>query len=65
MLLTNPPKSWSVLPLGESDHKDSAHYDDQARRLFSKGTLKPTYFLDKGELIRHVESKTVVYREVN
>lgn len=65
VLLTNPPKSWSVLPLGESDHPDSAHYDDQARRLFSKGTLKPTYFLDKGALIRHVESKTVVYREVN
>ncbi|MEX0678475.1 MAG: penicillin acylase family protein [Pirellulales bacterium] len=65
VLLTSPPKSWTVLPLGESDRQDSPHYDDQARRLFSKGTLKPTYFLDKGELIRHVESKTVVYRDAD
>ena len=65
VLLTNPPKSWTVLPLGESDRADSPHYDDQARRLFSKGTMKPTYFLDKDELIRHTESKTVVYRDVN
>ncbi len=62
VLLTRPPKSWTVLPLGESDHADSPHYDDQARRLFSKGTMKPTYFLDKPELIKHVESKTVIYK---
>ena len=64
MLLTKPPKSWTLLPLGESDRPDSPHYDDQAQRLFSKGTMKPTYFLDKSELVKHVESKTVVYRDV-
>ena len=63
VLLTKPPKSWTLLPLGESDHADSPHYDDQAEQLFSKGTMKPTYFLDKDELIKHVESKTVVYRD--
>jgi acyl-homoserine lactone acylase PvdQ len=60
VLLTKPPKSWTVLPLGESDRADSPHFDDQARRLFSKGTMKPTYFLDKPELVKHVESKTVL-----
>jgi acyl-homoserine-lactone acylase len=65
VLLTNPPKSWTVLPLGESDRPDSPHYDDQARRLFSKGTMKPTYFLDKEALVRNAESKTVIYRDVH
>ncbi len=60
VLLTKPPKSWTMLPLGESDHPDSPHFDDQARRLFSKGTLKPAYFLDKSELVKHTESKTVL-----
>ncbi len=61
VLLTNPPQSWSVLPLGESDHETSPHFDDQARRVFSKGTMKPTYFLQKDELIKNAESKSVVY----
>jgi acyl-homoserine-lactone acylase len=65
VLLTSPPKSWTVLPLGESDDAKSPHYDDQARRLFSKGTLKPTYFLDKNALVPHIESTTVVYRDLN
>ena len=65
VLLTKPPRSWTLLPLGESDRNDSPHFDDQAERLFSKGTMKPTYFLDKSELIKHVESKTVVFRDVD
>lgn len=60
VLLTSPPQSWTVLPLGESDRKDSPHFDDQARRVFSKGTMKPTYFLQKEELIKNAESKSVV-----
>jgi acyl-homoserine lactone acylase PvdQ len=63
VLLTNPPKSWTLLPLGESDRPDSPHFDDQARRLFSRGAMKPTYFLDKDELVKHAESKTVLYRD--
>ena len=64
MLLTKPPKSWTLLPLGESDRADSPHYDDQAHELFSKSKMKPTYFLDKDELLKHVEAKTVVVRSV-
>jgi acyl-homoserine lactone acylase PvdQ len=60
VLLTNPPQSWTVLPLGESDQKNSPHFDDQARRVFSKGTMKPTYFLQKDELIKNAESKSIV-----
>ena len=65
VLLTKPPKSWTLLPLGESDRPDSPHYDDQARRLFSKGTMKPTHFLDKEALVRNAESKIIIYRETN
>jgi acyl-homoserine lactone acylase PvdQ len=62
VLLTKPPKSWTVLPLGESDHADSLNYQDQAEKLFSKSQMKPTYFLDREELLKHVESKTVLSR---
>jgi acyl-homoserine lactone acylase PvdQ len=62
--LSKPPKSWTLLPLGESDHKDSKHWDDQAEKLFSPGKMKPTYFLDKEELLKHVESEKKLYRDV-
>jgi acyl-homoserine-lactone acylase len=55
--LTNPPKSWTVLPLGESDDPKSLHYDDQAQKLFSNSRMKPTYFLDKAELLKHLGAK--------
>ncbi len=44
VILSNPPKSWSVIPLGESDHPASGHFDDQAEKLFSKSKMKSTYF---------------------
>jgi acyl-homoserine lactone acylase PvdQ len=62
--LTNPPHSWTFLPLGESDHPESKHFDDQAEKLFSPGKLKPTYFLDKEGLMKHVESTKVLNRPV-
>ena len=65
MLLTSPPQSWTLLPLGESDHADSGHYDDQCQKLFSKSKMKPTYFLDKDELLKHTDSKTVLLRTVD
>ena len=55
--LSNPPRSVSILVPGESDGRDSGHFDDQARELFSKGTAKPTYFGDRKELEKHVSSK--------
>jgi acyl-homoserine-lactone acylase len=60
--LTNPPRSWTLLPLGESDRRDSKHWEDQVEKLFSPGKLKPTFFLDKEELLKHVESRKVLHR---
>lgn len=55
VILTRPPQSFMVIPLGESDHRDSGHFDDQAEKLFSRSQMKPTYFLDRKELKKHVE----------
>ncbi len=55
VILTNPPRSYMVIPLGESDRKDSPHWDDQARKLFSRSLVKPTYFLNPKELQKHIE----------
>jgi acyl-homoserine lactone acylase PvdQ len=60
VLLTKPPKSWSVIPLGESDHPESGHWDDQAENLFSKGLLKSSYFMDPEGLKQHTESEKVL-----
>jgi acyl-homoserine-lactone acylase len=60
VVLTNPPQSWAVIPLGESDHRDSGHWDDQAERLFSQSQAAPTYFLKKDELMKHVTTKKVL-----
>jgi acyl-homoserine-lactone acylase len=57
VILTKPPRSWMVLPLGESDHPDSGHFDDQAEKLFSKSLAKPSYFLDRAELEKHVTAR--------
>ena len=53
VILTKPPQSWMVIPLGESDHPDSPHFDDQAGKLFSQARAKPTYFLRREELEKH------------
>lgn len=62
VILSNPPKSYSVIPMGESDHADSVHFDDQAEKLFSKSRMKSTYFLDRAELLKHLSStRELVY----
>jgi acyl-homoserine lactone acylase PvdQ len=60
ILLTDPPQSFGVIPLGESDHEESGHWDDQAEKLFSRSRVAPTYFLRPEELARHVRAKTVL-----
>jgi acyl-homoserine-lactone acylase len=60
VILTNPPQSFAVVPLGVSDRKDSGHWDDQAEKLFSKSKVAPTYFLKKSELLKHVTSTKVL-----
>ncbi len=54
VIMSNPPKSYAIIPLGESDHKESGHWEDQAEKLFSKSIVAPTFFLDKVELMKHV-----------
>jgi hypothetical protein len=46
-----------VIPLGESSNRESTHYDDQAEKLFSKSLAKPTYFLNRKDLAKHVTSR--------
>lgn len=63
VILTKTPQSFTIIPLGESDHKDSGHWDDQAEKLFSHGKAKSTYFLNKAELLKHVTAKKVLNRQ--
>ena len=60
VILTKPPQSYMVIPLGESDHPDSPHFDDQAEKLFSKSLAKPTYFLNRKELEKHATRRETV-----
>ncbi|APW60677.1 Glutaryl-7-aminocephalosporanic-acid acylase [Paludisphaera borealis] len=57
VIMTDPPESYSINPLGASDSKESGHFDDQAEKLFSKGKAVQTYFLRPNELMKHVTSK--------
>jgi acyl-homoserine lactone acylase PvdQ len=62
VILTDPPESYTLVPLGASDHKESGHWDDQAEKLFSKSRAAPTYFMRRDELLKHVTStKTLDY----
>ncbi len=64
VILTKPPRSYSVVPLGHSDDPKSPHWDDQAEKLFSRGRAAPTYFLHRDELRRHITVQKVVRRMV-
>jgi acyl-homoserine lactone acylase PvdQ len=57
VVLTQPVQSWTQPPIGESDRPDSAHYTDQAEKLFSRHKMKPTWYR-KEELLKHVSSRT-------
>lgn len=58
VILTKPPQSWTYLPLGESDDPESAHFEDQAEHLFSGRKMKSSYFMNRAELEKHVETAT-------
>ncbi len=60
VVLSNPPKSYSLLPLGQSDDPTSPHYCDQAERIMQPRRLKPTYFLNKRELMKNVTVTTTL-----
>lgn len=57
VLLTDPPQSWTYVPLGQSDDPASAHFDDQAELLFGSRRMKPSYFLQRDEVEKQAESK--------
>jgi acyl-homoserine lactone acylase PvdQ len=61
IVLTDPPESYAVIPLGESDHKESGHWDDYAEKLFSKAKVVRTYFMRPDELMKHVTSTKVLH----
>jgi acyl-homoserine lactone acylase PvdQ len=54
--LSTPIKSYLYLPVGQSDRKDSPHYTDQARLLFSARQLKPSWWLPE-DLVDHIASR--------
>jgi len=56
VILSKPVRSWTYVPIGQSDRPDSAHYRDQAQKLFSPRRLKPTWWLPE-ELAKHIESR--------
>jgi acyl-homoserine lactone acylase PvdQ len=60
VIMTDPPESYTLVPLGVSDHKESGHWDDQAEKLLSKGKATPTYFLNRAELLKHVTATMVL-----
>ena len=60
VIMTDPPESYTLVPLGVSDHKDSGHWDDQAEKLFSKSKVTPTYFMNRSELVKHLTSTKVL-----
>jgi acyl-homoserine-lactone acylase len=63
VILTDPIRSWTQPPIGQSDRRDSPHWRDQAEKLFSTATLKPSWFAKEELLDGHVASQqTLVYR---
>ncbi len=63
VVMTDPPESYTIVPLGVSDHKESGHWDDQAEKLFSKSKATPTYFMNRQELLKHVTA-TKVFKDM-
>ncbi|TKJ38962.1 MAG: hypothetical protein CEE38_04505 [Planctomycetes bacterium B3_Pla] len=59
IVLSEPIRSWTYVPIGQSDRPNSTHYRDQAERLFSIRKLKPTWWLAE-DLAEHIESRTVL-----
>lgn len=60
VILTEPPESYTLVPLGVSDHKESGHWDDQAEQLFSQSKAAPTYFMNRAELLKHITATKIL-----
>jgi acyl-homoserine lactone acylase PvdQ len=59
VVLHSPPRSWTYVPIGQSDRADSPHYRDQAQKLFSPRRLKPSRWRPE-DLAGHFVSRTVL-----
>jgi acyl-homoserine lactone acylase PvdQ len=57
VVLTKPIKSWTYVPIGQSDRSDSPHYTDQAEKLFSPRQMKETWWLPE-QLAGNIVSRT-------
>ncbi len=44
VILSDPIRSYTQPPIGQSDRPGSPHYRDQAEKLFSPGAMKPGWF---------------------
>ena len=66
VILSDPIRSFTQPPIGQSDRPDSPHYRDQAEKLFSPAKMKPGWFA-KEELLADdganvVSEERLVYR---
>jgi acyl-homoserine lactone acylase PvdQ len=59
VVMSKPIRSWTAVPIGQSDRPDSPHYSDSAEKLFSPRKLKPTWYTPE-ELAEHIKSRTVL-----
>lgn len=59
VVLSKPIQSWSAPPIGQSDRPDSPHYSDQAEKLLSERTMKPTNWVPE-DLASDVQSREVL-----
>lgn len=57
VILSRIPQSFTIIPLGMSDDRNSAHWDDQASKLFSPSRMKPTWFMRRSNLLRHSQRR--------
>lgn len=60
VVLSKIPESYTIIPLGMSDDRSSKHWDDQAATLFSRSYMKPTWFMRREQLMKHVSRRQVL-----
>ncbi|MBI5096033.1 MAG: penicillin acylase family protein [Candidatus Hydrogenedentes bacterium] len=59
IVMSKPVKSWTFVPLGQSDRPASPHYRDQAEKLLSPREFKETWWTPE-QLAGHIESREVL-----
>jgi len=62
VVLGRTPESYTIIPLGMSDDRQSPHWDDQAAKLFSRSLMKPTWFMRRAQLLKHASRRQTIRR---